>query len=64
MCVCVFVCGGGWRVLCAKRGWRLDVNGSKLSNSLFLKSTANVSSQQEAETVDMFIYHPSNPSMR
>lgn len=34
-------------------------------NSLFLISTANVSSRQpEAETVDMFIYHPSNLSMR
>ena len=64
VCVCVcFLCVFG--VACMKR--ELDVNGSKLSNSLFLISTANVSSRQlEAETIDMFIniYHPSNPSMR
>lgn len=39
-------------------------NGER-SNSLFVISTANVSSRQlEAETIDMFMYHPSNPSMR
>lgn len=57
ICLCV-----RWAVRMKRE---LDVNGRKLPNSLFLISTANVSSPLlEAETVDMFIYHPSHPSMR
>lgn len=62
VCVCMRVCAWGW-VACMKT--ELGVNGCKPFNSLSLISTANVSSRQlEAETIDMFMHHPSNPSMR
>lgn len=61
VCVCMRVCTWGL----ARMKTELGVNGSKLFNSLFLISTANVSSRQlEAERIDMFMHHPSIPSVR